>query len=204
MKDNLTETLEKPAAYYDEIYNKYPKYNKRWNAEQPTARLFEVCASLITPGSKVYDMGCGPGLFAQCLQETHHVYGYIGIDFSGVAIEKACKRFGAENQKYQFVQKDLRKVEPITLDRHATIICMETLEHIENDLGVIALWPSGAEAIISLPTFKDASHIRIFEQDTDIIERYKDYFDFRDVVFHTVTEPHDGRIWWRAFKTRVL
>lgn len=195
---------ETETEYYNDLYSREDYRTGAWFTREPTASRMRLAASLIPRGSKVFDFGCGVGWFAECIEATVSIKEYIGLDFSEEAISIAQSTFGANHDVFKFIRHDIREPISLQFDRDSILVCCETLEHIERDFDVIRLWPQNIPVLISLPTFDGPSHVRAFEHDSDIIERYKDVFDLKDVVFYTITNPHDQRILWRIFKTRVL
>ncbi len=71
-------------------------------------RVGEIVAEFASGGT-IVDLGCGEGNLAFELPETDYSR-YIGVDVSGVAIEKALRRaFGAGNTRCTFQCVDLRE-----------------------------------------------------------------------------------------------
>jgi len=193
---------EQKRSYYNDLYLREDYRTGAWYTREPTTSRLRLAASLIPQGSKVFDFGCGPGWFAECIEASVSIKRYVGIDFSEQAISIAQNTFGANHDVFSFHKHDIREEIDLDFDRDSIIVCCETLEHIENDLDVIALWPSNVPILISLPTFGGESHVRTFKHDSDIVDRYKNVLDLRNVVFHTITNPHDQGIIWRTFKTQ--
>lgn len=106
--------------YWDKTWNKGRKmpsiYIKRW----------QVVSSYINDkDKKIIDVGCGVGWLLAYLREQGYK-NLTGTDFSGEAVEQ-CKKLGFN----AFVSdcQDMREIQDHTYD---TVICTETLEHIEN------------------------------------------------------------------------
>ena len=85
------------VAYYDAAQES----NEEWGPKSP----HQVLLRLIKNGDVVLDMGCGTGVVAQ------HVQGkkikYIGIDWSGTAINASTEKFSQkpnENIEAKFIQ----------------------------------------------------------------------------------------------------
>ena len=55
-----------------------------------------------------------------------------------------------------------------------TYIILETLEHIEKDVDLIAKVPVGKRVILSVPNFDAIAHVRFFDTKKDVVERYKE------------------------------
>lgn len=116
---------------------------------------------------KVLDLGCGPGQFAAMLRELG-VLKYRGIDFSKTAVESG-RRVCPE---YEFQQRDLRTLRPDDFAGFNVVTCLETLEHIEDDIAVLERVPVGARVVLSVPKHDSESHVRYFPQRHQVVDRY--------------------------------
>ena len=56
------------------------------------------------------------------------------------------------------------------------IICLEVLEHIENDLDVIDSLPSGKNLMMTVPNYNSFGHLRIFKDEKEVKKRYERFF----------------------------
>lgn len=122
------------------------------------------------------DLGCGPGQFAECLRARGYEAGYLGIDFSPVAIEHA--RAGAgRNQHFELA--DLRNWQPADSSRSTIFVCTETLEHLDDDLELVAKIEPGRRLIFSVPNYRAAAHLRVFGTVGSVWERYGGLLTFR-------------------------
>lgn len=126
----------------------------------------------------VLEVGCGTGGFAHLLREKSPETRYRGFDFSPVAIERAIERTGQSNQ---FFVADARSPSSYLSD-FDTIVCTEVLEHIEEDLDVVAQWPNGGFCVCSVPNFDADNHVRYFSSKEDVLQRYGSLIDIEHVV----------------------
>ena len=102
---------------------------------------------------------------------------YIGFDFSLYMIKLSKERIPTQ----VFLQHDIRNDSIKSWYFACKIfICLETLEHIEDDLKVIDLIPEGATIIFSVPTYNFKSHVRYFSDKESVIERYSPLIDIDD------------------------
>lgn len=115
----------------------------------------------------VLEVGCGAGAFAHMLQENSDIT-YRGFDFSGTAVEQAGNRFGRPEL---FFQGDARETQNYEGEYDA-IVCTEVLEHVVDDLAVMALWPSDKLLVCSVPNFDSDTHERFFANDEEVAGRY--------------------------------
>ena len=55
-------------------------------------------------------------------------------------------------------------------------ICLEVLEHVENDINVIKKMCPKSEFIFSVPNYDSLGHVRLFNNENEIRERYNNFF----------------------------
>jgi SAM-dependent methyltransferase len=165
--------MEMAEDYYDTAFSRRPEYHvpfyKSWY--YPTWVL--IIDRLRRYGCrKILDVGCGPGQFGELVADSDFE-SYTGIDFSTVAISMAQKR----TPQLCFKVADVLKPETYAgLDFNA-IVCMEVLEHIENDLGVLSCFPAGIRCLVTVPNFPWKSHVRHFENEESVAQRYGRFFE---------------------------
>jgi SAM-dependent methyltransferase len=168
-----TQAMEMSEAYYDSAFSRMPEYHvpfyKSWY--YPTWLL--IIDRLRRYGCrKILDVGCGPGQFSELVADSNFE-SYTGLDFSTVAIEMAQKR----TPQLTFKVADVARPETYrNLDFNA-IVCMEVLEHIEDDLGVLSCFPAGTRCLITVPNFPWQSHVRHFESEESVSRRYEKFFE---------------------------
>jgi len=123
---------------------------------------------------KIAELGCGPGLFAEFLYRKGY-RNYWGVDFSESCVEWAIKRVPS----YQFEVGNLydENIQKRFLD-YDVFICLETFEHMTNDLAVINAIPKGKEIIFSVPNRDDEAHVRYFLDPQSVANRYSPIIDF--------------------------
>jgi SAM-dependent methyltransferase len=171
---------EQPASYYDAVYKKATEYYKPWQ-ESRYLKVWERMAQRLDPKKPIHDLGCGPGqtagyLFSQGFES------YFGVDFSNEAIQIAKKIF-PDAPPTMFRCADLFEYLLRYNDGYATVykpdeqqfFCSETLEHIQDDLGVMEILSNrfpGSKMSLSVPTFDDPGHARYFKNTAQVLERY--------------------------------
>lgn len=125
--------------------------------------LYEAAAALIPEGASVVELGCGAGKFAPyALARTGS---YLGLDFAPALIDAA-----EGTHPGHFAVADLR-TDPIP--EAQVYVALEVLEHLDDDLGLLARLPRGATAILSVPSFDSASHVRWFPEPGSAKSRYE-------------------------------
>lgn len=179
---------ELDSGYYTEVFTSSPKYRKKWSDIKTRAKLWKQVSGLVT-GSRVIDLGCGPGQFAECLYDINPIVEeYDGYDFSEGALHMAGKvadRTGWNREQWRFHRVDLVKaarVFPEAIGPASTFYtCLETLEHVERDDLILSLIPEGAKLVISVPSFDDPGHVRHFTTLEKALERYRPYIDISTI-----------------------
>ena len=147
-------------------------------AESPWRPLYAEAARWIAPSSPVVDLGCGTGRFADELRNQGHLADFVGLDFSPAAIDEARAYVGRD--EITFDVADLREWEPDDGRAGGTVYtCLEVLEHLVDDVGLLARVPPGHEVIFSVPNYPSAAHLRTFGLLGEVWARYADLVTFR-------------------------
>jgi 2-polyprenyl-3-methyl-5-hydroxy-6-metoxy-1,4-benzoquinol methylase len=148
-------------------------------AESPWRPLYQEAASWIAPNVPVVDLGCGSGRFCDELHQGGlRDAGYLGVDFSPAAIEEA-SRYNAGFVNAAFRVADLRDFNPGPVAGNTVFVCLETLEHLDDDRELVKRIPPGARAIVSVPNFPSEAHLRTFPEPASVWRRYDYLLEFR-------------------------
>lgn len=114
--------------------------------------FFRFIFPLIKDTKNIFDVGCGAGTISLYLGKNNH--NVDGIDISSEAIKAAkqsAKNIGLNNVK--FSRSDIENYK--TNKRYDAILCLEVMEHCENDLAVVkqlySLLNKGGLLVISTP-----------------------------------------------------
>ena len=151
--------------YYDEAFRQ-PKYLCP-PEDAPYFTLWSgILHFLIKDPVKILDVGCGPGQFAELCARAGHEY--VGLDWSPVAIEVGKK--GPGECYLVNVQEDRARFK----DDHDVYTFIEFLEHVANDLEILADVPQGRTIILTVPDFPSNVHYRFFTDMKQVIDRYQD------------------------------
>lgn len=158
---------------------------RRHYRNTPYYPLWKKAASYIDLKSRILDLGCGPGQFAQMLFDMG-VKNYRGIDFSAEAIRMAREKGSG------FICADI-----LTCDYgdYDTVVCLETLEHIPGDLAVIGRIKKGASIIFSVPDYDSPTHVRLFKDMKKVKNRYGRLIDIRESSEFIISEKSFGKIY---------
>lgn len=141
--------------------------------------MFKKVVKLIKQNEiqNVLEVGCGNGAFADLLVRTCNVQ-YIGFDQSSIAIEKARSLLKKSDFFFAGDALDGRSYHR----DYESIVCLEVLEHVVEDFRVIANWKKGALCICSVPNFDAQTHVRVFRNEDQIVNRYKYLLDVKRIV----------------------
>lgn len=121
----------------------------------------------------IIDIGCGPGQFANLLFDNNFT-NYRGIDFSSEAINIAKKvNFNFNNL---FSVEDAFKSN-IFESQYNIVVMFEVLEHIKEDLKLLNRIKKNSKVLLSVPSFDSESHVRWFNDEKEVIERYSESID---------------------------
>lgn len=155
----------KPSEYYDQTYKDNPKYTCEYY-DSPYYELWKNCITKIDFDKNILEVGCGTGQFKQMLHKYGFSKNYLGFDFSKEAIE-ICndpRCYVGDARSIEFYLKQIPTEQ---------IICMEVLEHLQDDIEVIRIWEKGTPFLITVPCFDDPAHVRWFNEESEIRHRYE-------------------------------
>ena len=147
--------------------------------KSPWRPLYEALEALIPyHNPSITDLGCGAGRFAALLKGKGYTE-YAGWDFSSVMIEEARKTV----PEYLFIKGDVKLFHPVLFKTNKpgeklVYIVSEILEHLEDDMGLIRKLPEGSTIIGSVPNHWSVSHVRTFEDEQEVVDRYSGLIDF--------------------------
>ncbi|MBX9584271.1 MAG: class I SAM-dependent methyltransferase [Gemmataceae bacterium] len=181
---------EKGAGYYDALYAGSDGYKAPYHRSHYYF-LWAVIADRARRDGvrRAFEVGCGPAQLAAFLLDQG-VEGYTGFDLSPTAVEMARR---AVPRGEFFVGSGL---DPGAFARAAgadLLICTEVLEHIEDDLGVVSLFPPGLRCICTVPNFPYESHVRHFRDADEVRGRYGPFFRELDVATFRSPRGADDR-----------
>jgi len=170
-------------SYYDRMYEQSSWYSHPWQGSPYLPvwmRIVDVLAA--NNASSIYEIGCGPGQLAGCLNQHLPKIAYAGIDFSPKAIEIARRKNAGKIPAEAFAVADMRDGEVFDRD-FDTVIATEVFEHIDDDQGFIRRIPSGKLVIFSVPNFDDPAHVRYFSGYSDAARWYQPCFQELTVIW---------------------
>jgi 2-polyprenyl-3-methyl-5-hydroxy-6-metoxy-1,4-benzoquinol methylase len=172
---------ERESDFYDAMYVRSEEHRKKyWQSRYYF--LWTVIGDRLRSSKcgKLLDIGCGSGQFAEFVWNTKclkHI-SYVGLDFSEEAIRQA-------NAKpltgMRFVVGDALNSNVLDELEYDSVVCMEVLEHIENDHGLLNRIRPGVRCLCTVPNFPFRSHVRHFKSEQEVFDRYSTHFEFLDV-----------------------
>jgi trans-aconitate methyltransferase len=152
----------------------------------PWRPVYEEAARWIPSSAPVLDLGCGTGRFLAHLAQTSHHAALAGVDFAPAAVAEARNYvrsvFEDEMDFYHRCSidvADLREWQPQPGTERTTFVCLEVLEHLVDDLGLVRRIPPGAQLVFSVPSYMSASHVRCFRTIESVFEHFGPYLDIR-------------------------
>lgn len=169
---------ERDANWYDSLYASSNAYRRHYT-QSGYYFLWAVISDRMRRDGlrKILEIGCGPGQFASFLVEGG-IDSYAGLDFSPRAVVAARERVPSG----RFEVGDARTTDIHARIEHDVVVCTEVLEHIEDDLAVVARFLPGKRCICSVPNFDHESHVRRFLDAEEVAERYGRLFHDMDVA----------------------
>lgn len=151
--------------------------------DSPWRALYVEAAGWVPANHEVTDLGCGTGRFVHALLHGNHYGPIVGVDFSAAALAEAAlylEDVGCDAETFELAEADLRSWEPAA-DRagHATYVCLEVLEHLDDDVDLIRRVPPGHQLVLSVPNYESEAHLRVFRGAGDVFSRYDGLLSFR-------------------------
>ncbi|UZP66660.1 methyltransferase domain-containing protein [Desulfovibrio mangrovi] len=163
---------ERPSSFYDEVYKRggTGKAFFKHYSESLYYESWNLVISLLKEDQPkhVLDIGCGVGQFAQMAHDLlPSLEGYVGVDFSETALEMAAKNC----PQATFLRKNIveESLDDLLCD---FIVCLEVLEHIEDDLPLLYNLPKNVDIIFSVPNYDSLGHVRHFSNEKEVLDRY--------------------------------
>ncbi|MCA9181671.1 MAG: class I SAM-dependent methyltransferase [Planctomycetales bacterium] len=166
---------EQSSKWYDSVYESSVHYRQEFYESSYYPTWMVIADRLMASGcDSVLDVGCGPGQFAQLLR-FYGIRDYVGVDFSETAIAQAASRV----PEYRFCVRDATR--PVAFeglgDSFDAVVCMEVLEHLDDDLAVVENFRRGVRCLCTVPNFPYESHVRHFASADEVLGRYRQFFE---------------------------
>lgn len=187
------------ADWYDEVMVEQDSPAMLPLETSPWRVVYEEIARMIDPFEPVVDLGCGTGRLIKKLLLQGHFAPITGVDWSMAALSEAAsycvdepsedwtideldehrRRFGLPLNVI-WLNQDLADWQPDPDPPPTTVyVCSEVLEHLPNDLELVARIPTDRRLILTVPTYWSESHLRAFPSPFDVWCRYSNLVDIR-------------------------
>lgn len=153
---------------YDGIYERKEYYQCHYS-KAPYFKVWSKVASYIKDTDVVVELGCGTGQLLEMLLDKG-IAQYTGYDFSQVGVELAKSKITKPIAEVYW--QDLYEMN--SLPTASVYIAVEVLEHLVEDIQVLKLIPKGKQVIITVPNYLGGSHVRKFDTEEEVKDRYKD------------------------------
>lgn len=106
-------------------------------------------------GRRIVEVGCGIGNFTRMIADRELV---IGVDIEPVCIEQHRQNFaGHSNVRSMVLDAMDPAFESLKSEAPDSVVCLNVLEHIEDDLGTLkafaSILPQGGRAVLIVPAF---------------------------------------------------
>jgi 2-polyprenyl-3-methyl-5-hydroxy-6-metoxy-1,4-benzoquinol methylase len=188
-------------------------YREEWESGKARAEnysrdygpIHDAIIGLIPPGSRVLDVGCGPGLLCRKIKQRVPATQVTGVDFSEYMLERNRQRDLKLGIEYRCL--DVRNSLPTIADTFDVVTMCEILEHLEQPEAVVeaalSLLRTGGCFILSCPHddgIPDPEHLRSWGHDElfHLLARYS-----RTVSFMHFPPPY-FHVWMLAYLTKGL
>ena len=187
-----TNNSEKGKEFYNKIYVDGGS-NKAYHKEPEDTLYYELWKKIINlirenNVKNISDVGCGNGQFSRLIKKNIDINTYYGIDFSDKAINYAKNKLPDKNYKYEI--QDFNIMKPLFFN-DTCYICLEVLEHIDKDIELIQKMTGNNNMFIfSVPNYNSKGHVRIFENENQVYNRYKNYIDIKKIIPVNITKTH--------------
>ena len=116
-------------------------------------RYFEWQSRLVLPhvGRRVVEIGCGIGNFTGRLLDRELV---VAVDIEPACVERLRERYGDRGNLHALVTEDVASLGRFAPD---SIVCLNVLEHVEDDAAMLRqMWsilPAGGSVVLIVPAF---------------------------------------------------
>jgi 2-polyprenyl-3-methyl-5-hydroxy-6-metoxy-1,4-benzoquinol methylase len=185
------EVEEKGPEWYDNI----AEQEKMYSASPLKSSYYPVYEKVVEllkemKPEGVIDLGCGSGQLARLVFGAGLDFRY-GLDFSPKMIDLARKL--NPDIAHRFHCQDFF-IKELFLNAGICVVMTEVLEHLEDDLKLIEKIPSGCPIIFSVPSYFTQSHLRVFSNDHDILERYGKVIRFNKIIPIVMNQEHGWKI----------
>lgn len=127
---------------------------------------------------RLIEIGCGTGQLAAAMRDAGILDDYCGFDFSERRIGQA--RIACPGWRFEVA--DAFGTNLFATFDYDCALSTEFLEHVEGDLDALRRLPAGTYFIGTVPNYPFVSHVRHFQDASQVAERYGQVLEQIDVV----------------------
>ena len=186
--------LVRGVNHYNSVFqqeaDREGKYTWPW--QRQAARTVTYYPALLLAIAPILDVGCGAGQLA-AMARAYGVAYAMGFDFSKRAVDLARKQ--CPSASFEIADATTAPALMQSTD-YKTAVFLEVLEHVYEDLDIIAQVPVGKTVVASVPNFHTEGHCRWFPGEKEVIERYSRVLKMDRVI----TEQSGGSNQWFIFR----
>ena len=170
------------AEQNNQVYREHKNFGEKWTYSTWLPLWGELAELIVKvkdkqPKIPIVELGCGTGQFAEMLDALHIINNtnYKGFDYSDVAVSIAKTKLN----NYNFQTKDVEIANKNIYSKGLNLIVVsEVLEHLD-DIAALSRVKNGSIVLASVPNFDAVDHIRHFNSETEVIERYSTLLDIQ-------------------------
>lgn len=152
-----------------------------------TVARYKFACKWLRPADHVLEVGCGEGFGAHFLAK--HCAQVTAMDLDPAVVSACQERYQRDN--LEFVVDDMTKARPTRRPLYDTIVCLEMIEHVDQDAGV-ALVNNVAECLRAGGLFVLSTPRSRLDRSRSRQEMHVFEYDYATLM--AMLEPHFGRV----------
>jgi len=180
---------ERDPVYYDDILARHPRTDLHHRVNGIAVDLFRKHCSP-QYGDRVVSCGTGDGILFNYITPREY---RTGFDFSTFAVDKCHTKF----PEFSVIQDNIYTTPIISKCdlKRDVLFFIEVLEHVHAHT-VLARIPSGTRVVVSVPSFKDPSHVQTYKNRRDLQSLL--YIEL-DEIKQLNHPTQNSVIWWICY-----
>ena len=168
------------AEAYNQFWLKNPKYNSVHPYMQP---MIELMLDFCPIPSDVLEVGAGFGRMAEMIIKEFKPKSYTAYEFSDSidVMRELLSKSDYFDCIVTLIKDTFRGI--TRTESYDCVVAAEVFEHINWDLEFIEGLKSDTWVFFSVPTQYSKFHVRFFDDEQEIHDRFDELLDIRDIVF---------------------
>ncbi len=124
---------ERPNEFYEEFFQAHDHalYDRDPRVRARQAVVLDALSRHVVPGAAILDVGCGLGDVLAALPASYRRY---GVDYAAANVEYVARRLGGGAD----IRRGSATSNPFDDESMDACLCLEVLEHLEDDAGALA------------------------------------------------------------------